>query len=146
VVVTGDIQLAGADLAEQFDLSGSPDVEPGTVVVIEGVDQVRTSNRAYDRRVAGVISGAGAFRPGIMLDHRDGLPNRLPLALVGKVLCKVDASYGPIQVGDLLTTSPTPGHAMKVTDHEQAFGAVLGKAMASLIDGRDLLPILVTLQ
>jgi hypothetical protein len=70
----------------------------------------------------------------------------VPIALVGKVCCKVDAAYGPINVGDLLTTSPTPGHAMKIGDRGRALGAILGKALAPLPSGQGLIPILVTLQ
>jgi hypothetical protein len=70
----------------------------------------------------------------------------VPVALMGKVYCKVDASYGPIRVGDLLTTSATPGHAMRATDRGLAFGAILGKALAGLEGGQALVPILVTLQ
>jgi hypothetical protein len=64
---------------------------------------------------------------------------------VGKVYCKVDADFAPIATGDLLTTSSTPGHAMKATDRAKAFGAVIGKALAPLHAGRDLIPILVAL-
>jgi hypothetical protein len=65
---------------------------------------------------------------------------------MGKVFCQVDAGYGPVAAGDLLTTSPTPGHAMKARDRERAFGSVLGKALRPLSTGRGLVPILVTLQ
>lgn len=51
-----------------------------------------------------------------------------------------------IAVGDLLTTSPTPGYAMKATDPLQAFGAIIGKALRPLREGQTLLPILVALQ
>jgi hypothetical protein len=146
VVVTGDIQLAGADIAEQFEFDEPSAAAAGTVVVIDDVDRVRSSDRPYDRRVAGVVSGAGNYRPGVMLDDHGHRSGRQPLALVGKVFCKVDASYASIVTGDLLTTSATPGHAMKVTDRAQAPGAVLGKAMAPLGNGTGLLPILVTLQ
>jgi hypothetical protein len=61
------------------------------------------------------------------------------------VFCKVDGAYGSIAVGDLLTTSPTPGHAMKACDPQRAFGAVLGKALKPWIGARGLIPILVTL-
>jgi len=66
--------------------------------------------------------------------------------LVGKVYCKVDSRYAAIEVGDLLTTSPTPGHAMKALDREQAFGAVIGKALRPLAEGQGLIPILIALQ
>jgi hypothetical protein len=63
-----------------------------------------------------------------------------------KVYCKVDAQYGPVEVGDLLTTSPTPGHAMKASDLLKAFGAVIGKALRPLASGQELIPILIALQ
>jgi hypothetical protein len=63
-----------------------------------------------------------------------------------QVYCKVDAQYAPIEVGDLLTTSPTPGHAMKAADPFKAFGAVIGKALQPLHTGQGLLPILIALQ
>jgi hypothetical protein len=62
------------------------------------------------------------------------------------VYCKVDAQLSRVEVGSLLTTSSTPGHAMKATDKDRAFGAVIGKALAGLESGRGLIPILVALQ
>ena len=99
-----------------------------------------------NRRVAGVVSGAGDYRPAIVLDRRASQRIRKPIALLGKVYCKVDADFGAIEVGDLLTTSDTPGHAMKTTDPMRAFGAVIGKALRPLGTGRGLIPILVGLQ
>jgi hypothetical protein len=62
------------------------------------------------------------------------------------VACKVDADIAPIKPGDLLTTSPTRGHAQKVEDSTAAVGAVLGKALRSLKSGKGIIPVLVTLQ
>ncbi|WP_157245749.1 hypothetical protein [Nonomuraea typhae] len=146
VIVTGDVLLTGADLAENFSLAEHEEAEPGTVVVLDGADRVRVSTRAYDTRVAGVVSGAGDYRPGVILDHDGRRAGRYPLALVGKVYCRVDASYAPVGVGDLLTTSDTPGHAMRALDPGRAFGAVIGKAMAALDRGAGLVPILVLLR
>jgi hypothetical protein len=70
----------------------------------------------------------------------------VPIALVGKVYCKVDAERSPIAVGDLLTTSDTPGHAMKAENPLKAFGAVIGKALVPLNSGHGLIPILIALQ
>ena len=142
----GDILLSGADCAEDFDIAEVDSVEPGTVMVIGEDGALHQSQQAYDRRVAGVISGAGTYKAGIILDKQDSHPNRKPMALLGKVYCKVDASYAPIGVGDLLTTAPTPGHAMKATDPLKAFGAVIGKALRPLRDGQALVPILIALQ
>jgi hypothetical protein len=145
--VTGDILLTGADCAEEFDVVGFETADPGTVVVLDGAGTVRMSDSAYDSRVAGVIAGAGDYRPAVILDRHDqGALCRRPVALMGKVYCKVDASYGPIAIGDLLTTSSTPGHAMRVTDRIRATGSIVGKALMSLWEGQELVPILVSLQ
>jgi hypothetical protein len=144
VNVTGDVTLGGADCAEEFDSAAG--LEPGTVAVLDDNSCLSACTRDYDQRVVGVISGAGAFRPAIVLDRRLTTRPRAPIALIGKVYCKVDASYGPISVGDLLTTSATSGHARRASDPLQAFGAVIGKALAGYDDGRGLIPILVRMQ
>lgn len=142
----GDIVFRNGDCAEDFDLAVSEKVEPGTVMVIDERGGLRPSTEAYDKKVAGVISGASGFKPGMVLDRQPDQNNRIPVALMGKVYCKVDADYAPIEVGDLLTTSATPGHAMKVTDPLKAFGTVIGKALKPLREGKGLLPILIALQ
>ena len=68
------------------------------------------------------------------------------VALTGRVYVQADASTGAIEPGDLLTTSDTPGHAMKVSDHAKAQGAILGKAMSALSEGKGMVLVLVTLQ
>jgi hypothetical protein len=146
VIVTGDITLANADCAEDFDVSAEASVEPGTVMALDDDGNLRESCHSYDKRVTGVISGAGNYKPGIVLDKQESQQHRLPVALVGKVFCKVDAQFGAIEVGDLLTTSSTPGHAMKATDHLKAFGAVIGKALRPLKEGQGMVPILIALQ
>jgi hypothetical protein len=142
----GDIKLLGADCAEDFDVSEVEAAEPGTVMVIDQEGTLKPSERPYDKRVAGVVSGAGGLKPGIVLDKQEPNEGRLPVALVGKVVCNVDARHSPIEVGDLLTTSSTPGHAMKANDALRAFGAVLGKALRPLEQGQGIVPILVALQ
>jgi hypothetical protein len=159
VEVTGDIRLLNADCAEDFDVStnGGQTIEPGTVMVLNDVGSLDPSCQAYDKKVAGVISGAGGYKPGIVLDthHReeeldqeseDDLGRRMPVALVGKVYCKVDATLSAIEIGDLLTTSSTEGHAMKATDPIKAFGTVIGKALKPLKEGKGMIPVLVALQ
>lgn len=147
IAVGKDIILANADCAEDFDIADADSVEPGIVMVLGEEDgALQQSQQAYDKRVAGVISGAGDYKPGLILDKQRSRSNRKPIALLGKVFCKVDASYAPIEMGDLLTTSPTLGHAMKATDPLKAFGAVIGKALRPLKEGRGLIPILIALQ
>jgi hypothetical protein len=146
----GDIKLLNADFAEDFDISDThSDIDPGTVMTLSRDGRLQASDRAYDHRVVGVVSGAGVYKPAIVLDRqpasRVGIP-RLPVALVGKVYCKVEADRAAVEIGDMLTTSSIPGHAMKAEDSRRAFGAVLGKALQPLTTGRDLVPILVALQ
>ena len=145
--VTGDVILVNSsgDIAEDFDVEdGSARVEPGTVLVIGSNGKLCASTDAYDTRVAGVVSGAGELKPAIVLQRIESCSQRSPIALVGKAFCKVDALFGSIQPGDLLTTSSTPGHAMKLLDHSRAAGAILGKALGGLTDGQGLIPILVS--
>ena len=146
VEVTGDIRLTNADCAEDFTIGVGIAVEPGTVMVVGENGALFPSQQPYDKRVAGVISGAGDYKPGIVLDKQQSDLTRQPIALVGKVFCKVDAQYGAVEVGDLLTTSPTAGHAMKASDSAKAPGAVIGKALRPLVDGQGLIPILIALQ
>jgi hypothetical protein len=146
VEVTGDIRLLGADCAENFDVSEAEAAEPGTVMVIDQEGTLKPSEQAYDKRVAGVVSGAEGYKPGIVLDGQKSEAARMPVALIGKVACKVDARHSPIEVGDLLTSSSTSGHAMKADDPLRAFGAVIGKALHSLKGGQDIIPVLIALQ
>lgn len=144
---SGDIQLLNADCAEEFELAAGATAEPGTVVEIRPGRQVAPSQSAYNQRVVGVVSGAGDFKPGIVLDRqRDNGHARVPVALMGKVFCQVDARHAPIVAGDLLTTSSTPGHAMKVAEPAQALGAIVGKALDDLSKGQGLISVLVALQ
>lgn len=151
VEVTGTLTakvdiVLGSDCAEDFDIAPSQGIGPGTVMVLTEHGALEPSHNAYDKKVAGVISGAGDYAPGLILGRRDSSEQRMPLALVGKVYCKADARYGPIAVGDMLTTSPTHGHAMRAADPLQAFGAVIGKALRPLDEGEGLIPILIALQ
>ncbi len=137
----------GADLAEPFEFSAS-DIAKGSVLVIddEQPGKLKLSNRAYDTRVAGIVSGANGVNPGISL-HQDGvLESGQNVALSGRVYVLADAAPGAIRPGDLLTTSETPGHAMKVSKPGQAQGAILGKAMSALKEGKGMVLVLVTLQ
>ena len=137
----------GADLAEPFAMSHSG-VEPGTVVVIDAANpgKLKASTRAYDKKVAGIVSGANGIRPGISMIQEDKLEAGENVALSGRVYVKADASAGSIEPGDLLTTSSTAGRAMKAADHDQAQGAIIGKAMTPLADGDGMVLVLVSLQ
>jgi hypothetical protein len=137
----------GADLAEPFHINEA-NLPAGSVVVIDdGVTgQLRLSTRAYDTRVAGVVSGANGIKPGIMIQQEGVNAGGQNVALTGRVYAKTTAKNGAIQPGDLLTTADLPGYAMKVTEPARAQGAILGKAMSSLRQGEGQVLVLVTLQ
>ncbi len=148
----------GSDLSEQFTVNALPQVgdlaaavtpRPGMVVAVDpdNPGELMLSDISYDRRVAGVISGAGGVSTGMMMGQAGSIADGdHPVALTGRVYVWVDASEHPVVPGDLLTTSSLPGHAMKVTDYSHAMGAVLGKAMTGLDSGRGLVLTLVSLQ
>lgn len=142
ITITG-----GVDLAEPFQMS-QKGISEGSVVVIDEQNpgKLKLGAHAYDKRVAGIVSGANGVNPGISL-HQEGLiEGGQNVALSGRVYVHADAAYGAIKPGDLLTTSDTPGHAMRVSDHTQAQGAILGKAMTPLNEGKGMVLVLVTLQ
>ncbi len=142
------LQITGADLAERFPAGGA-NVEPGTVMEIdpEKPGQLRIAQGAYNQRVAGVVSGANDFPAGAILGHQTGEESTPAIALSGRVWVRCDAGREAIQLGDLLTTSDKPGHAMKASDRERSHGAVLGKAMTALKQGETaLVLVLVNLQ
>ena len=140
----------GSDLSEQFEVSGEVGkVKPGMVVCIDADNSgsLVVSKESYDRTVAGIVSGAGGVKPGMLMGQKGTTADgEHPVALTGRVYCWADASNGPIEPGDLLTTSDMAGHAMKVTDYTTAHGAILGKAMSSLESGKGLVLVLVSLQ
>lgn len=150
-ITTNVLEITGgADFSEQFDITSTlADVTPGQVVCIDPdrPGELKLSDKAYDTCVAGVISGAGGVRPGMVMGQKGSVADGAhPVALTGRVYVKADARRRPIRPGDLLTTSDTPGYAMKVGDSGLAQGAVLGKAMTGLAGGQGLILVLVSLQ
>ena len=137
----------GCDIAEPF-LVKEPELEKGSVVVIddEHPGRLKLSTQSCDTRVAGIVSGANGVHTGLALQQDGVFDAGQKIALSGRVYVKADAAFGAIRPGDLLTTSGTPGHAMKVRDRGQAQGAILGKAMSDLKAGKGMVLVLVTLQ
>ena len=137
----------GSDLSEPFDVRATEgETEPGMVVCIDPdhPGKLVVCSKAYDRTVAGIISGAGDVEPGMLMAQRDSVVDgAYPVALTGRVYAWAE---GPVEPGDLLTTSDTPGHAAKVTDYGKAHGAIIGKAMTGLKEGQGLVLVLVALQ
>jgi hypothetical protein len=136
----------GGDLAEPFSVDEQNVAEAGTVMVIDDSQdgQLKTSDTAYDPKVAGIVSGAAGLEPGLTLEHRDTSGARVRVALSGRVYCKAESISNPIRPGDLLTTSHIRGHAMKAINPQTSRGAILGKAMSTLEQDKGLVLVLVS--
>ncbi|OGU05523.1 MAG: hypothetical protein A2W29_04780 [Gemmatimonadetes bacterium RBG_16_66_8] len=141
--------LGGSDLAEPFpvDPANAHLAPPGTVMRIDPnhAGRLVVCTTAYDHLVAGVVSGANGVQPGLVMSARGNpaVAGTHNVALSGRVFVRATAANGPIAPGDLLTSSDSPGCAMKATESERSRGAVIGKAMSSLEQGRGLVLLLV---
>jgi len=149
VFANGGFRPFGADFAESVAVNDSAEhYAPGDLLAIDasGRRRLSLSQVPYSTLVAGIYS----TQPGVVASqHRidEALPkNEVPLAVIGIVPCEVSAENGPIEAGDLLVASSTPGHAMKGTDRSRMLGAVVGKALEPLREGTDVIQVLVTLQ
>jgi hypothetical protein len=149
VFANGGFQPSGADFAESMAVSGDRSkYVAGDLLVIDSSSDRRLAlaQGPYSTLVAGIYS----TKPGMLGSvHNvdEAMPKEeIPLAVVGIVPCKVSAENGAIQPGDLLVTSSTPGHAMKGTDRSKMLGAVVGKALEPLREGKGVIQVLVTLQ
>jgi len=144
----GGTQTGGADFAESVAIArGSDRHEPGDLLIVDttGKRQLKLATEPYSTLVAGIYS----TKPGVLATtHKMGESpaNEIPLAIVGIVPCKVSTENGAIQPGDLLVSSSTAGHAMKGTDRSKMLGAVVGKALEPLTDGKGVIQVLVALQ
>jgi len=147
--VTGDVRADGNLAAKYQDVAEwvrTPRrLTAGTVVVIDPatVNQVVEGSKGFDPLVAGVVSP----RPGLVLGEK--ADDKVQVAHSGRVKVKVDASYGPVAIGDLLVTSPTPGHAMRAKNADSTQiqpGTLLGKALEPLTQGQSEILVLLTLQ
>ncbi|MFC2062264.1 hypothetical protein ACFLUV_07110 [Elusimicrobiota bacterium] len=128
---------SGADLAEVFPSKDK--LEPGDVVCISKKydEEIVRSGKKEDTAVAGVVSTS----PGFVLNSG---AKGYKIALTGRVPVKVCNENGPIKRGDPLTTSSSPGYAMKAAEYKA--GTVLGKAMESFSDEEGKIIVLITLQ
>lgn len=145
--VTGtSISATYQDVAEW--VPSTTDLAPGTVVVLnpERTNEVMISGAEYDSRVAGVVS----HQPGLILGESGS--NKEQVATTGRVKVRVDASRGPIRVGDLLVTSNKPGMAMRsepMSINGRSFhqpGTILGKALEPLEGGEGEILVLLSMQ
>lgn len=138
------------DLAEVTPANGTDQLEQGDVVVIDRTCgmQVTRSTRPFDTSVYGVVS---SYDQASMVIGGFGGPeavkrdkSKLPIALVGRAKAKVSDENGPIEVGDLLTTSSTPGHLMRCGS-SRCIGSIVGKALQPFTEQFGVITIRVAL-
>jgi hypothetical protein len=135
-----DCNGAPTDLAENYG-TDDPSIEAGDLVISTGQAEqvpdpnegkpttkawIAKSSASYDSKLIGVVS----TNPNQVYGE-DGLftarENPKPVSMAGRVPVKVSTENGPIQPGDPLTSSSTPGVAMKATHS----GPIVGKALES---------------
>jgi hypothetical protein len=149
-ITTDELEIrGGSDFAEHFDIIEETFKPiPGMVVSIDpnSTGKLTITKESYDRKVAGIISGANGVETGLFMGQEGSIADGdYPIALTGRVYVYANEEGGNIKPGDLLTTSSQIGEAMKVQDYVKAQGAIIGKAMTT-IDEKGFVLVLVNLQ
>lgn len=128
VVIVNDEKVH--DYAEILDLATREGIRAGSVVAWDpdasGLVPASVSNA---RRVVGVISGAGKFRPGMVIGSRTDGSKDFPVAVSGVIYARVSGEAGPVEPGDLLVPSSAAGVGMRAADPRATAGTVFGKAL-----------------
>jgi len=152
-VTTDELAIkGGSDFAENFDIiykENGLTPKPGMLVSIlpDASGKLQITNQAYDKKLAGIISGANGIEPGLYMSQEGSIADgEYPVALTGRVYVYANTENGNIKPGDLLTSSTQAGYAMKVNLAENAQGAIIGKAMTSLTEKEGFVLVLVNLQ
>jgi hypothetical protein len=167
VIFDGNVTFGGSKsgyVVDRFINREGEKLERGDVVVLHesasthyyGADnriplaEVQLTDKAHDAHVCGIVDEPVLTSAALHGLNRGKLKNISIGAMVtlgAYAHCKVDADIAPISPGDLLTTSPTRGHAQKLESGASARpGAVIGKALGSLKKGRGTIPVLVSHQ
>jgi len=148
-VITDQLEIrGGADLAEYFSTSGDKVIEAGQLVTIDPTTEgsLAICSEKYDRGVVGIVSGANGVGTGMFMGHQGSIADgALPVALTGRAYVKTSLQNGTIEPGDFLTSSSSPGHAMRVKSMKKARGTIIGKAMTKA-DDHGFVLVLINLQ
>ncbi|MDD3002855.1 MAG: hypothetical protein PHS06_03240, partial [Candidatus Shapirobacteria bacterium] len=131
-----EVSNSNADLAEVYSATDKT-IGAGDVVSLDSnlKSGVKKSTGSYEKGLVGVVSSTPAITIGSVDDNET---SAVPVALSGRVPVKVNTENGPIKAGDPLTSSSTPGVAMKATKA----GAIIGTAMSDF-DGEGTGHVLV---
>jgi hypothetical protein len=119
---------SGFDIAELFP--SKEELASGDLVSVDTANSthVKRASGHYNGGLIGVVSTAPAITLGEGTQE-----NVYPIGLAGRVPIKVSLENGSIQIGDYLTSSSTPGVAMKATKP----GMVIGMALETFGDSEE---------
>lgn len=152
VYITGSGYLGGAaqgnwDLAEMTPFAG---VEPQAAEIVSFAanqkESIQKTSKAYDNNLAGVVSTNPSTAMGVRPEDGSWQKaverlDEVPVTLSGRVPVKVTNENGSIKVGDKLTSSSTPGYAMKATKA----GMIVGIAMEDFNGEAGVITVFVNL-
>lgn len=145
--------VTGIDLAEEFPIKDGDTVTAGDIVVaatelgdkcvkrVRGVSgdfecqEYQRGNIPFVTRSSGTsgeskrVLGVVSTEPGVVLGGYGRAElfkyRTVPLALAGRIPVKVSNENGPLEVGDRITTSSTPGVGRKANEGELVVGIAL---------------------
>ncbi len=151
-VINGEIYLNSRDdkllsgsIVEMFEIDNEEFISSGDLLIVSetGNSVLSHSRNEYDRRVIGVVAG----NPALIMNNSGKKEKLYPVALAGKVMCKVDARNRPVTPGDLIVTSNTPGCGMAGDiDSFNKVGTVIGKALDGLGEGIGVIPVFLSMK
>jgi hypothetical protein len=150
-LIEGTLSLKGlkadkthpGNIAEFFRVDNDDHISEGDILAASdlGESVLAKTKEAYMTSVIGVVTG----KPLVAINNSGEEEKVYPIALCGKVRCKVDAKNGPIKPGDLIVSSENPGHGMKgKIDSFGKVGSVIGKALEGIESGVGSIMVFIT--
>lgn len=135
IVYDGTASSPASDLAEVYP--SNEILVAGDVVALDtnAPGKIKKTSTSYEAKLFGAISTKPAVRMGSEIVGYD-------VALTGRVSVKVSSENGAIAVGDPLTSSGTPGYAMKATEP----GMIVGFALETHATGLGVIAVFVDAQ
>jgi hypothetical protein len=130
--IQGTAQYANyADLAENY--LGDADYPQGTVLEFGGDQEITQSTQDMSQRIAGVVSD----KPAVLMNHSLKGEFVLPLALQGRVPCRVT---GIVRKGDMMVSN---GDGTARAESAPAIGSIIGKALENFSGETGIIEVVV---
>ena len=130
--IQGTAQYANyADLAENY--LGDADYPQGTVLEFGGDQEITQSTQDMSQRIAGIVSD----KPAVLMNHSLKGEFVLPLALQGRVPCRVT---GIVRKGDMMVSN---GDGTARAESAPAIGSIIGKALENFSGQTGIIEVVV---